>query len=275
MRTNYQGKYFGFTLIELLVVIAIIGILASLLLPALQSAKAQAKMIGCVNNSKQLALAQLNYATDYDEVPAASQVTVNNDTTDWTYKLVAGGYIGKSVDIFRCPMQEFPNSATDWGEGSMTVNGKTYTGYLSYQVNQNHSGSGWTPQRPGAFYRKYGQIYKLSDISPDTIMYTDYNRATGSTGGKTIYHHWCLGKAYDDNRHISTSNHESKFATITIFDGSAKNLSRQTLQSCGAAMNKAYCAYGVSGWSISGKIDVAIVWNSSWLYGYWTPGKGD
>jgi prepilin-type N-terminal cleavage/methylation domain-containing protein/prepilin-type processing-associated H-X9-DG protein len=81
MRTNTvnsKGQR-AFTLIELLVVIAIIGILASLLLPALGKAREKARSMVCMSNLKQLHLAVILYADDND-----GWLPPNGETDPWS-----------------------------------------------------------------------------------------------------------------------------------------------------------------------------------------------
>jgi prepilin-type N-terminal cleavage/methylation domain-containing protein len=62
-----NNNFRGFTLIELLVVIAIIAILAAILFPVFAQVREKARQITCVSNAKQIGLAYLQYANDYDE----------------------------------------------------------------------------------------------------------------------------------------------------------------------------------------------------------------
>lgn len=73
----------GFTLVELLAVIAIVGILVSLLLPAVQAARAAARKMQCANNLKQVSLATLNHVSATDRLPAMRNARHGGELDPW------------------------------------------------------------------------------------------------------------------------------------------------------------------------------------------------
>ena len=128
--SSFQRKHI-FTLIELLVVIAIIAILASMLLPALNKARASAVGIKCVSNHKQTGQIFMQYASDYNGwlYPVNHGVEKYLDGSNrnkWhqmmqylKYAKQPASYIsGKSVHInpiFKCPdprLADHANNAT-------------------------------------------------------------------------------------------------------------------------------------------------------------------
>ena len=190
MRASKQEARSGFTLIELLVVIAIIGILASLLLPALGSAKSRAKSIACLNNLKQLQLCWMMYANDHDDVLPPNQSVYNLNGTPipgakldqtWCPGLVPfdvnttnieAGYLfpyNRSTAIYRCPAD---NSTIT---GTSTPRTRSYN--MSESVNGIGFNTGWTIDSMPAFKKLTDintpgptELFVLIDVHEDGIF---------------------------------------------------------------------------------------------------------
>jgi len=97
------SKRRGFTLVELLVVIAIIGILISMLLPAVQNVREAARRTSCANNIRQVVLAALNYESAHQVFPPGMNGPANwlsrspRPKTPMTSDSDNGRYLGWAV----------------------------------------------------------------------------------------------------------------------------------------------------------------------------------
>jgi len=138
----FRGARRAFTLIELLVVIAIIAILAAILFPVFAKAREKARQTACLSNTKQMALALVQYAQDYDETLVPRVIRLPDGTyweaMSWRRNLFP--YV-KSADVFRCPSNPLGDRiGRDSTDANLILAGVAPAGAPRFPLSYNANG---------------------------------------------------------------------------------------------------------------------------------------
>jgi prepilin-type processing-associated H-X9-DG protein len=162
-----------------LVVIAIIAILAAILFPVFARAREKARQASCQSNLKQLALANLMYANDYDEfyVPGSRPQTGTPGNGIW-WMILLQPYI-KNMQVLNCPSVSSPY----WcGMGACEGNaGQLYWRYVGgYGINRNAATrpDGTTLGYPGPTGAKESDVQDVTG----TLLICDIRCVVASPG---------------------------------------------------------------------------------------------
>jgi prepilin-type N-terminal cleavage/methylation domain-containing protein/prepilin-type processing-associated H-X9-DG protein len=195
---NRKQQHNGFTLLELLVVVGIIGILISLLLPAVQAAREAARRSSCSNNFKQIALAVAQYHDAFEHLPPHGTGTFSNANDPLTTNQFRLSYL-VSITPFvgQSPMWEMISGEHEGHPPLGDVNQED-----AYGMGMDDM---WMNETPTHRYTSMGPVPSLQSYEPWSFEISTY-RCPSDPGigapslGRTNYAA-CLGDAIEGLDH--------------------------------------------------------------------------
>jgi prepilin-type N-terminal cleavage/methylation domain-containing protein/prepilin-type processing-associated H-X9-DG protein len=156
----------GFTLIELLVVIAIIAILAAILFPVFAKAREKARQTSCLSNVKQIGVAALSYAQDYDEMTMPGYqyyygLGSGTSVLAW-FPVYLQPYV-KNWQLFKCPSLSYAVAANLVGPAyELSYGTNYYRGEVTpydYTLGMHQCSLGSVADPAGTFWVQEGFAY--------------------------------------------------------------------------------------------------------------------
>jgi prepilin-type N-terminal cleavage/methylation domain-containing protein len=227
-----RTKRIGFTLVELLVVIAIIALLLSILMPALNKVREQARAVLCLNNTTQLGKGTMVYSQDNQESYPDALTFDDQDgwlLTDsdaaaygrkayyWEDRLLP--YVSKNYGVFTCPSVMTTQRNLIPARDAMNPNAAARGHHMrTYEMNAYLGG--YQPQtsmiKGGSFL--YGHSGKVASVKrPASVtMFADVDMWSFSWYWGGAFRDWTDSAPWHEVKYIN-QNSNSSFYPYTIW----------------------------------------------------------